>query len=313
MHPVVLLFEKGGVAILKNSFVVFSFILVSVLIAIGCSLSTPQPLRISTNLWIGYSPLFYIQQKGWLKEHNIEIVTLVSLSENMQMYESGFVNAFTGTQYEFEQMRENTPDLEPAILLDRSLGGDIIMGNRDIETLQKEKKINVYLEIDSVNKVLLESFTELYGIDASLLHLFNKDSDESSKLAMQEEPTLIITYTPYDMLLKKNGYQVLDTTKNMHLFVIDALYADANTREVYAEELAVLNQLIAKALDRLKKDPDEYFSAIRVFFKYQDKHTFLKALGSIQWVYDDRSLELMKQLEAHQIPTQNILEPVHEF
>jgi NitT/TauT family transport system substrate-binding protein len=290
---------------------VFAFVILS--IVIGCSISISKPLRISTNLWIGYSPFFYIQQKGWLKEHNIEMVNVVSLSENMQMYESGFVNAFTGTQYEFAEMRKKASGLEPTILLDRSLGGDVIMGNRDIKTLQKAQKINVYLEIDSVNKVLLDSFRELYDINPSVLHFINKDPDDSSMLAMNDEPTLIITYKPYDILLKKSGYEVLDTTKNVSLFVMDALYTDLKIRKEYAEELAVLNQLIAKALDHLKKDPEEYFSAIRVFFKYKDQSTFLKALESIQWIYDDRSLKLMKQLEAHHIPTNNILEPVHEF
>lgn len=289
----------------------FAFVIFS--IVIGCTISISQPLRISTNLWIGYSPFFYIQQKGWLKDHNIEIVNVVSLSENMQMYESGFVHAFTGTQYEFEQMQKQTPDLEPMILLDRSLGGDVIMGNRDIEILQKAQKINVYLEIDSVNKVLLDRFTELYGISPSVLHLINKDSDNSSMLEMKDEPTLIITYTPYDIPLKNNGYKVVDTTKNPSFFVTDALYTDSKTREEYAEELAVLNQLIAKALDHLKKDPEEYFSTIRVFFKYKDKDTFLKALESIQWIYDDRSLPLMKQLELYHMPTHNLLEPVDEF
>ena len=298
---------------MKNSFIVFCFLIVSLIITIGCSLSTPQPLRISTNLWIGYSPLFYIQQKGWLEEHNIEIVNLVSLSENMQMYESGFVHAFTGTQYEFEQMRKKTPDLEATILLDRSLGGDIVMGNRDIETLQKVQKINVYLEIDSVNKALLDSFIALYGIKPSVLHLINKDSDDSSMLEMKDEPTLIITYTPYDVILKRNGYKVVDTTKNLSLFVMDALYTDSETRKKYPEELAVLNQLIAKALDHLKKDPEEYFSTVQIFFKYKDQKAFLQALDSIQWIYDDRSLPLMQQLELHHIPTKNIMEPVDEF
>ncbi|UPT78575.1 hypothetical protein MN086_05345 [Sulfurovum sp. XGS-02] len=248
-----------------------------------------------------------------MDENNIELVNVVSLSENMQMYESGFVHAFTGTQYEFEQMSRHALGLEPTILLDRSLGGDVIMGNCDLRTLQKAKRIHVYLEIDSVNNVLLHSFTELYGIDPSALELINKDSDESSMLEMKDEPTLIVTYAPYDIRLKKNGYKILDTTKNLYLFVMDALYTDASTRKEYEEELAVLNQLIAKSLHHLKNDPEEYFSTVQVFFKYQDKNAFLKALESIQWIYDDRSVELMKQLESHHIPSKNILDPIHEF
>jgi len=257
--------------------------------------------------------LFYIQQKGWLKEHNIEMVNVVSLSESMQIYESGFVDAFTGTQYEFERVKEKVPDLEPTILLDRSLGGDVIMGNCDIPTLQKAQKIDVYLEVDSISKVLLDSFVELYGINSLVLHLINKDTDDSSMLAMKDEPTLIITYRPYDIQLKKNGYQVLDTTKNLSLFVMDALYTDLKTRKKYAKELAVLNQLIAKALDHLKNDPEEYFSTVQVFFKYKDKDAFLQALDSIQWIYDVRSKPLMKQLDRHHIPTNNLMEPADEF
>lgn len=285
----------------------------TIFLLIGCSFTPSQPLRISANLWIGYSPFFYMQQKGWLKENNIELVNVVSLSESMQIYESGFVDAFTGTQYEFQRMKEKVPTLEPTILLDRSIGGDVIMGNCDIPTLQKAKKIDVYLEVDSISKVLLDSFIELYGINSLVLHLINKDTDDSSMLAMKDEPTLIITYTPYDMLLKKNGYQVLDTTQNLSLFVMDALYTDLETRKEYEKELAVLNKLIAIALNRLKKDPQEYFSTVQVFFKYKDINAFLQALDSIQWIYDDRSLPLMKQLDAQHIPTKNILGPVHEF
>jgi len=113
--------------------------------------------------------------------------------------------------------------------------------------------------------------------------------------------------------LKENGYRVLDTTKNLYLFVMDALYTDLKTREEYAKELSVLNGLIARALDQLKKDPQEYFSTINIYFKYKDVNEFLKSLESIQWIYDDRTSELMQQLESHQIPTEHIMEPSDEF
>ena len=296
--------------ILRNKFLVSCLTL---FFLISCSFRPSEPLRISTNLWIGYSPFFYIQQKGWLNESNIEILNVVSLSESMQIYESGFVDAFTGTEYEFKRIQKKVPDLEPIILLDRSLGGDIVMGNYDIATLQKAQKIDVYLEVDSISKVLLNCFTELYDINESVLHLINKDTDDSSMLTMKEEPTLIITYLPYDILLKKNGYQVLDTTKNLSLFVMDALYTDSETRKKYAKEFAVLNQLIAKALNNLKNDPEEYFSTVQVFFKYKDKNAFFEALDSIEWIYPDRSRELMKQLDVHHIPSKNILDAADEF
>jgi len=232
---------------------------------VGCSIAPSQPLRISTNLWIGYSPLFYIQQKGWLKENNIKLVNVVSLSESMEMYASGFVDAFTGTQYELKQMQNENPKLHTKILLDRSYGGDVVMGNRDIDTLKKAESIHVYLEVDSVNSVLLDSFIAMYDIDRSVLHYIDKDPDASSMLGMKSEPTLIVTYTPYNIGLYNNGYKVLDTTKNMQLFIMDALYIDDSTAKQYADELRTLNHLIAKALDNLKQNPKEYYLTVSPF------------------------------------------------
>ena len=289
---------------MKILLVVITFILS------GCSISPSQPLRISTNLWIGYSPLFYIQQKGWLENSNIELINVVSLSESMQMYDSGFVDAFTGTQYEFKQMQKRVPSLQPTILLDRSHGGDVVMSNLDIEQLKNAQKIDVYLEVDSVNSILLERFIAIHGIKRSVLNMINKDPDASSMLPMQSDATLIITYTPYDVSLNDIGYKTVESTKNMHLLVLDALYADEEILEAYEDELAILNSLIAKALDHLKKDPKEYLSVIRPYFKYPDEKTFLNALKSIQWIYADRSSSLMNQFSSQNIPTEKLLEPV---
>jgi len=66
-------------------------------------------------------------------------------------------------------------------------------------------------------------------------------------------------------------------------------------------------------LDHLKKDPEEYFATVQVFFKYKDKNAFLEALDSIQWIYDDRSRPLMQQLDKYHIPTNNLMEPADEF
>ena len=276
---------------------------------VGCSIIPSQPLRISTNLWIGYSPLFYIQQKGWLKDNNIKLVNVVSLSESMEMYASGFVDAFTGTQYELKQMQNENPKLHTKILLDRSNGGDVVMGNRDIDALKKAESIDVYLEVDSVNSVLLDSFIAMHGIDRSVLHYIDKDPDASSMLGMKSEPTLIVTYTPYNIRLHNNGYEVLDTTKNMQLFIMDALYIDDSTAKQYADELRTLNHLIAKALDNLKQNPKEYYLTVSPFFKYKDNHAFSNALDSVQWIYKDRSSVLMKQLKAQHIATDTLMEP----
>lgn len=279
----------------------------------GCSTSVSKPLRVSVNLWIGYSPLFYVEQKGWLKDNNIKLINVVSLSENKHMYLSGFSDAFSGTQYEFEEAKKQFPSLEPLILMDQSYGGDVVMANRDIVTLRQLPSIDVYMEIDSVNKTVLDDFITYHDINRSRLHLINKDPYTTSNLPMMDTPTLIVIYDPYDINLKNKGYKVVDSTKNPQIFVMDALYADEHTLKEFKDEFHILNSLIAKALSQLKNDPKEYYETIKPYFKYKNYEEFLDALTGIKWIYDDRSSSMVKALSKYQISTDNLLVPEDEF
>jgi len=81
----------------------------------ACSPTEKPPLKIVTNSWIGYSPLYYARQKGILESHNINLVNVVSLGEARQLYESGVAMAFTGTQYEFFQSYQSDHSLMPVM------------------------------------------------------------------------------------------------------------------------------------------------------------------------------------------------------
>ena len=93
----------------------------------GCERSREEPLKISVNSWIGYTPFFYAKAKGWLDPLNIKILNVVSLSESVYLYQSGNAHALTGTQYEYELLTNEDDSLIPIMLLDRSNGGDLIM------------------------------------------------------------------------------------------------------------------------------------------------------------------------------------------
>jgi len=156
----------------------------------GCIGGPSQPFRISANLWIGYTPLFYIKERGWLKDANIEIVNVVSLYENMQMYAVGNADAFTGTQYEYHVQRQKHPDLAPAVLFDRSSGGDMVMSNQSLKALKNTKEtIDVYLEVDSVNSDLFKAFVKYAGMENQKFHILNLDPESISKLPLKKRPT----------------------------------------------------------------------------------------------------------------------------
>lgn len=190
-------------------------IVLSLTVLVSCSTEKYQKLKISSTTWIGYSPLFYAKEKGWLEPYNIKLSHVVSLSENMYLYEAGNADAYVGTQYEYSVMSKKDKTLLPIITFDRSYGGDLIMSNLSIEALQKASHIDAYLELDSINNTLLTDFMVQHEIDVKKINYINKDQANIATLqnSASLKPTIIVTYSPYNISLEKNGFDEIASTK----------------------------------------------------------------------------------------------------
>lgn len=147
------------------------FLLFAIIISLfsSCTLQNHKKLRISITNWIGYTPLFYAKEKGWLELLDVKLLNVVSLSENMYLYKSGNSDAYVGTQYEYNTLVKNIESLIPILLFDKSNGGDVIMSNLSIQELQNSKTtIDAYLEMDSINSMLFEDFISKYNLKSRL-------------------------------------------------------------------------------------------------------------------------------------------------
>ena len=269
----------------------FTFLLL-LLLFWGCENKEQRPFVVTTNLWIGYSPLYFAEKKGWLRESNIKLIRTISLAESLETFKNKNADALCGTQYEIEQMIKYTKTAGSLIPLDRSYGGDYILSNRSIEQLQQESKIDVYLEVESVNSLMLEYFMTKHGLDKSQINLINSAQITNSKLSMKKDATLIITYDPYNLKLQKKGYLELGSTKDKEILVIDAIYAPDYTEKKFPQELQDLNTIIERSLNTLDENPKAYFDTINSYYYYENYEEFTMALKSIRWIYsDNKSLQ----------------------
>lgn len=278
----------------------------------ACSLiKEEKPIVISTNAWIGYSPLFYAREMGWLEEANIELLSVVSLGENMHLYSSGASDAFTGTQHEFNKQRDDHPDLIPIMLFDQSNGGDAIMSNRTIEQLQKSsEKIEVYLEMNSINEELLNYFLKQYHISQDKLIYKSRAQDEIQLLKNMDEslPTLIVTYDPYNMALEKNGFtQIASTKNNNDLFVVDAMYVSSKIFYDKKETFEKLNAVVERSISALQKNPKDFYQKVKPYLDNPTYDEFTQMLENIKWIHQTPSQQLQKRMEEIQFPSKDIM------
>jgi len=275
----------------------------------ACSNSYDNRIKISATTWIGYTPLFYAQEKGWLEPLNIKLLNITSLAENMYIYQAGNADAYTGTQYEYSILKKDMRSLQPIMVFDRSNGGDIIMSNLSLDALQDlDEPIDVYLEMDSINSVLLEDFLHNYGLEDKKIHYINEDQITIGELKMSKKPTLIVTYIPYNIILEQEGYKEIASTKgSLSLLVVDAMFTTRETYEEHKEQFDRLKERVDEAIEALKKDPKEFYKTVNPYLLEITYEEFIASLGDVEWINTEMNRELEARLRDASFPLEGLI------
>lgn len=277
----------------KNILIILLLLLFS-----SCSNKEPKELILSTNAWIGYAPLFYAQERGYLQEQRIKLITSVSLAESANVFLVSKADLLTLTQHEYNLLKNQITSLTPIILIDRSNGGDMILSNRDLDVLHLEEKIDVYLEVDSINKELIESFITTHALDISKLNFINKDQAKIQNLAYKHSPaTLVVTYAPYNLALTKKGFkEIASTSSDKNLLVIDAIATSKATYERYPQRLIALKKIIDRSIKEIASDTKTAHKLTKKYLGNITHKEFEEALESIEWInFPDE--QLLKRLQ----------------
>jgi len=265
----------------------------------SCSNENSQKeFKISTNSWIGYAPLFYANEKGYLDKLNIQLFMNVSLAEAAEIFNIGKAQMVTTTQHEFYSLKNTSPSLIPVILMDRSNGGDLILSNKTIDELKKADKIYAYLEIDSINAEILKSFIEKNNIDIQKINFIDQDQAEIQDVSYTtKKPILIVTYVPYDINLKKKGFKEIASTKAIDsIIVIDALCTTKEFLKQNRTKIQELKKVIDRSIDEIQLHPKNSYELVKGYIGDMSYQEYLDSLETIKWI-NKPSKDLLKRIE----------------
>jgi len=283
--------------------------LLAILFLSSCSNNKKEELVIVTSNWIGYTPLIYAKEKGYLDKLNIELLNVVSLSENLHTFNSGNADIFMGTQYEYKVASQKNPEVIPIMLLNKSDGGDVIMSNLELSSLKNEEKtIDVFLELDSINSIVFEDFIIKHNLKDKKFNYINKDQSYISALREFQNSSIVITYNPYNIFLEKVGLKTIETTKNsIDILIIDGMFTKNDILAKHKQELLELKNIIDLAIIELEKDPKKYYETIKDYLYDTSYDEFLGSLSNIKWLNKNPSKEILKNLKDHNFSTKEIL------
>lgn len=265
-------------------------------------------VHISTNPWVGFTPFIYAQEKGWLEGTPFRFVWLVDLTDNSRLYERGFTQGFTATQYEWLQFADKS-ELKPVFLIDHSNGADAILSNRSLEELRSsDEPIKVYLERGSMNEDFFNAFVKEHRLESVPFRQIDASQKNITAMEMASEPVVMISYAPYVSELIKKGYKTVVSTRTMKSFyVVDALFVHESILEGNEKELVHLKKLFILGVEQLQKNPREYYETIRGYLEGQSYEEFMDSTTQIEWLYGEVPDKVIDHLESQQIKTDRLL------
>lgn len=299
-----------------------TFSLILILTISGCGFESKKPLKLVANSWVGYTPLFYANEQGWLADNHIKLSSVVSLGESLALYENAGFDLFCGTQFEFHQAQQVFPDVMPIMLFNKSNGGDVVLSNTSIEKLQENSQtIDVYLEMNSVNYIIFKDFIRIHQLKAKSFNFINHDQlkivslvsrrlNNPKNVAIDVSPFLVVTYDPFNNRLLKQGLNILDSTASSHsLLVIDALFAKPDVAAHHLKQLQGLKTAIDNAIEYFKSNPEDYYEKVKGYLDNPSYAAFIRSMHTIDWMNQTPDSDLTERLRDSNFPLTGLVRP----
>lgn len=234
----------------------FSFMVTLItftLLLVSCKPHYQTHLRVASNNWIGYSPLYLAEEMEIFSPYLIKMVEMPSASEVIHALRSGSIEVAALTLDESLTILEDEYELKILLVMDISDGSDVLLVKPTINHLSELKGKMIAVEYNAVGALVLDHALAKGGIAPHDVILQSCNFDQH--LECYDRYDGIVTFDPVKTKLMKKGAKLLYSSKEMPNMILDVL---VTTQEV------------------IDKQPQQLQALLNGYFKarhYLDNHT----------------------------------------
>lgn len=188
----------------------------------GCSLDDGRPLKIATNLWPGYEPLYLAQYIG-AYDQRVDVIQLASATEVMRALRHSNIDGAALTMDEALTVMSQRTELVVLLALDFSQGADAIVGfpQEGGELGLKGKRVGV--ENTALGAMVLSEALIQNGLTVTDIEITNVSFDMHERAIANGDVDLVVTFEPAKSRLMEKGARVLFDTTMAPQLVVDVL------------------------------------------------------------------------------------------
>ncbi len=230
-------------------------LLLAMLFLTGCPASAPAPLRIGTNTWLGYEPLYLARDLGLFTGGTVQPVRFGSNTESIAALSEKRLEAAALTLDEALSVAQFDPDLVIVLVNDFSQGADALLVRPEITKPGDLKGRRIGVESSAVGAYMLQRFLDKTHLTEKELRVVHLPIDKQEAAFAAGEISAVITFEPVKTHLLAGGARILFDSSEIPGEIIDVVVVRASYLRHHPKEVGILLDGWFRALEQLRKDP----------------------------------------------------------
>jgi len=209
------------------------------------------PIKIGINNWTGYDPFILADQIDLFKKNNVqvEIIRFASATEEMQAMKNGRIHGAGFTLDEVFSLIESGFKGKVVLVVDYSMGGDMIIGQKDVKNIAEIKGKTIGYEGTVVGEFLLDRALHMNHVKRFSIKLIDVQADNWLSAFKEKSVDALVCFNPVaTTLLNEEEGNLLFSSAEMPFEIIDVLVF---TESFYDDNKAAITNILKTWFDAL--------------------------------------------------------------
>lgn len=252
-----------------------------------------EPLRIGTNIWIGYEPLYLSRELNLFSAEDARLVEYTSAIQVMEAFADGAIEAAALTLDEALLMQQKGGNARIVLVMDYSNGADALLARPEIANLQSLKGKRIGVEDTATGAYLLDRAMHHAGIASQDIKVIPIDIYSHESAYNSGTVDAVVTFEPVKGKLLAAGARNLFDSSRIPDEIVDVLVVrdDLDRRRIV--QLKAVIKAWFGALEHLRQHPEESVSLMSPRLKLDAKET-LQALEGIGLPNEAENIRLLQ-------------------
>lgn len=232
-------------------------VLIWALLGSGCIEDAEPPLRIGSNVWPGYEPLYLARSLGYFDATPVRLVEYPSATEVSRALRNGAIEAAALTLDEVLAVAQYGVAVQVVLVMDASHGGDVVLGKPDIMELKDIRGRRVGVESSALGAYVLTQALQIAGLDDADITVVPLPVSGQEQLYRENYVDAVVTMEPMRTRLLKQGARLLFDSSQIPGEVVDVLAVRTEYLERHPRQIKDLLSRWFAALEYRAKKPDD--------------------------------------------------------